>query len=240
MGFLILVVSELIQGTAYLAEHVPSYFQQLMHIFRNLLDKHLLPLYEKFSSFFHSLSSDQQTRIHEHANHLINQWANNATAVLQNVLMQIPGTLAQLPGYAAIFLFIIMAAFFMTSDWPSLIQTWKKMMPENVLTASRTLQFHFKTAICGFIKAQFLLITITAVTIFIGLAAAGINHALTISMFAAILDILPVIGTGAIFIPWIAYSFLTGSYSMTTTLAILYAIVIVQRQLLEPNYYRTR
>lgn len=107
VGFLILVVSELIQGTAYLAEHVPSYFQQLMHIFRNLLDKHLLPLYEKFSSFFHSLSSDQQTRIHEHANHLINQWANNATAVLQNVLMQIPGTLAQLPGYAAIFFLLL-------------------------------------------------------------------------------------------------------------------------------------
>ncbi|RYG74890.1 sporulation integral membrane protein YtvI [Lentibacillus lipolyticus] len=235
LGVLILLVSELIQGTLYLADRVPAYVQQLIHLFNRLMDEQLLPIYKKISALFHSLSPEQQAGIHNHMNQLINQWANKTAATLQNVLMQIPGTLAQLPGYAAIFLFIIMAAFFITSDWHRLTRTWEKLMPEKSREAIRTLHVHLKTAFCGFIKAQFLLITITALIIYTGLAVAGVNHALTIAMFAAALDILPVIGTGAMFIPWIAYAFLTGDHSMTSILAVLYAVVVIQRELLEPK-----
>ncbi|TMN21152.1 sporulation integral membrane protein YtvI [Lentibacillus cibarius] len=234
-GGFILLISELIQGTAYLAEHVPAHFHQLMLIFKSLLDEQILPLYEKFNSLFHSLSPDRQTKIHEYTNKLMNEWASEVAAFLQKTLMQIPGVLARLPGYAAIFLFIIMAAFFITSDWYALNKTIKRAIPKNYRLASSTILIQLQKAFCGFIKAQLILIAITAATILTGLAAAGINYALTISLFAALADILPIVGTGIIFIPWICYLFLTANYSLTIVLSILYGIVIVQRQLLEPK-----
>src|SRR5699024_11493170 len=64
-----------------------------------------------------------------------------------------------------------------------------------------------KKALSGFFKAQLILITITAGSIYIGLLIVGIDHALTIALLAAGVDLLPYIGTGIIFIPWIIYLF---------------------------------
>ncbi|GAA0429489.1 sporulation integral membrane protein YtvI [Lentibacillus halophilus] len=229
------ITAEMVHGTTYLAERVPAYFEHLLIIISDVFDDKLFPLFEKFSSFFHSLSSDQQTTIYDHVNKLISQWANDVAVVLRNVLMQIPAVLAKLPGYVAVFLFIVMAAFFMTSDWYALTHTWNKKVPATVRTICSTIWVQLRRAVCGFIKAQIVLLTITAATIYIGLSAAGINHALTIALLATGLDILPFIGTGIVFIPWIIYVFMTGDHSITIKLVILYAIVVVQRELLEPK-----
>src|SRR5699024_8701623 len=48
-------------------------------------------------------------------------------------------------------------------------------------------------------------------------------------------EVLPYLGTGTVFIPWIIYQFIVGNYGMVIGLSILYGIVIVQRQLMEPK-----
>lgn len=240
LGFIILMISELIQGTTYLANNIPDHFHTVVLIAEKFMNEQLLPLYHKLVSFVHTLSPDQQESINESINQFMNEFASFSTGILQNLLLQIPGALTLLPGSFTVFLFIIMAVFFMTKDWPALVIGTKKMIPQKILRSGSNVWNHLQKAFAGFIKAQLLLISITSLTILTGLLLFQVDYALTIALFAAAADILPFIGTGIIFVPWIIYLFLTADYALTIALAILYMIVVIQRQVLEPKIVSDR
>lgn len=235
IGLIILVVSELVNGTAYLARIIPEHFRTFIAIVEEFITEQLLPLYHKLTSFLHTLSPDQQESINESINQLIHQFASLVTDILNRLLLQIPQTLTVLPGSIAVFLFVIIASFFMTKDWPLFLTNVKKMIPKRALDTSSSVWNHLLRAFSGFMKAQLLLIAITALTILVGLLFLQVDYALTIALFAAAADILPFIGTGIIFIPWMTYLFLTGNYTLTIALTVLYMIVVIQRELLEPK-----
>ena len=51
----------------------------------------------------------------------------------------------------------------------------------------------------------------------------------------AVVDLLPVLGAGAVLIPWAIVSLLFGSYQMGLGLLILYGVVTLVRQIAEPH-----
>jgi sporulation integral membrane protein YtvI len=92
----------------------------------------------------------------------------------------------------------------------------------------------FKT-FSGFVKAYSILMTITAVMTLVGLKILGVEYALLIGLLVGIFDILPILGPGAIMVPWIMWEFMTSNTSMGFSLLVLYVIITVVRQFLEPQ-----
>src|SRR5699024_5835394 len=92
-----------------------------------------------------------------------------------------------------------------------------------------------KKALLGYLKAQLTLISITGAIVFVGLLILHVDYALTIAVATGLIDLLPYLGTGIVFVPWIIYMFFTGNYFLTIGLAVLYAIVLIQRQIMEPK-----
>ena len=90
-------------------------------------------------------------------------------------------------------------------------------------------------------KAYGLIIIITTFELSVGLYALkilGINdgsHIVLISIIIALIDIVPVLGTGTVMIPWSIYSFVTGEIGMGIGLLVIYAIISVIRQIIEPK-----
>jgi predicted PurR-regulated permease PerM len=63
----------------------------------------------------------------------------------------------------------------------------------------------------------------------------GNRYAFTIGFISAFLDLLPIVGTGMVFVPWIIGLFVFGSASEGVKLLIIYLVATVIRQLLEPK-----
>ncbi|MDD4803145.1 MAG: AI-2E family transporter, partial [Syntrophomonas sp.] len=63
----------------------------------------------------------------------------------------------------------------------------------------------------------------------------GVKYALTIGMLTGLLDILPIVGTGVIMIPWMIWEFLSQDTGMGIGLLVLYGSISVIRQFLEPQ-----
>src|SRR5699024_9675992 len=150
----------------------------------------------------------------------------------QNLLLLIPDLLTWLPGSATVVMFIIIATVLMTNDWNRLKSGAKSIISPYVHSYLLEIHFHFKKALTGFMKAQFILIFITMLIIFAGLSLLKVDHAVTIALLAALVDLFPYIGTGIIFIPWAVYLFITGNYSLTIGLTLLYMFIIIVRQFL--------
>ena len=76
---------------------------------------------------------------------------------------------------------------------------------------------------------------ITFFEIFVGLSILGVNYSLLIAILIAVVDILPILGTGTILIPWALFSFVSGNVGLASGLLILYGVVLIIRQLVEPK-----
>ncbi|HKM43166.1 MAG TPA: sporulation integral membrane protein YtvI [Limnochordia bacterium] len=86
-----------------------------------------------------------------------------------------------------------------------------------------------------YIKAYALLMLITFIELAVGLSILRVRGAVAIAAFTAIVDILPVLGTGGVIVPWAVFHLIKGNLSLGIGLMIIYIIVTVVRQVLEPK-----
>lgn len=235
VGIIYIVILEIYQGTLYLADKVPNHFKDLVGYLVDFFHNMILPVQEKILSFFLTLDPTHQTTISNSMENIMNHIATTGATFLQESLTNLPKLITALPSSITIMIFIILGTFFISNDWYFLKDKLQYFFPQTMNTSTKRVGNQFKKTLGGFIKAQFIIIFMSGVIIFMGLVILNVEHALTIALFSAIVDLIPFIGIGMIFVPWIIYLFVTANYSLTISLSILYGIVIVSRQVLEPK-----
>lgn len=68
-----------------------------------------------------------------------------------------------------------------------------------------------------------------------GFTLLGLDFALLAAAFTALVDALPVLGTGTVLLPWAALALLTGDGGLALGLTVLYAVGLLAHSLLEPR-----
>jgi sporulation integral membrane protein YtvI len=149
-----------------------------------------------------------------------------------NTLMQM---LTMLPG-AFIFLMIAtVATFFIMKDRKALVGFCLRFIPGSAQSKTLKVAGELLRALIGFLKAYSILITITAIVTMVALKILKMDYILTIGILVGICDILPVLGPGTIFVPWVIWHFITGNSKLAISLLVIYIIISVVRQFLEPK-----
>ncbi|MDO5409075.1 MAG: AI-2E family transporter [Lachnospiraceae bacterium] len=92
----------------------------------------------------------------------------------------------------------------------------------------------FLGKICGkWLRVQGLIMLITTVVSCLGLWISGFSYALLLGIVIGLVDILPIFGTGTIYIPWLIWEFLNQNPGRGLALLILYVICYVTREFME-------
>ena len=151
------------------------------------------------------------------------------------------GTAKQIPMIAVGMLVAIVSCCFMTSDYATVKKIAFKIAGEKnsvKLIAAKRILF---STIGKLAKAYSLLILITFTEMMLGLGLLKLvglyegGYIFVISLITAFVDILPVLGTGTILIPWGIWMLLTGKIGLGIGLLVLYVIITIIRQTLEPK-----
>lgn len=87
-----------------------------------------------------------------------------------------------------------------------------------------------------YLRAYLILGFFTFLEVFIGLTVLGLRYAFILAVVIAVIDFLPLLGTGVVLIPWGAVSLLLGEYRLGVGLFVLYGICTLLRQLMEPRF----
>lgn len=86
-----------------------------------------------------------------------------------------------------------------------------------------------------YIRGYALLMLITFVELSIGLTVLGVDRPVLVAALIAIIDILPVIGTGGVVIPWIVIELISSNFSLAIGLIVVYVTITIVRNILEPK-----
>lgn len=92
-----------------------------------------------------------------------------------------------------------------------------------------------KKGIEGYFKAQLIMMIMTFIIFSIGLVIIDASYPLLTGFIIAIVDVLPVLGSGIIMIPWSIISLIGGNSDFAIALAIVYVVATLIRQILEPK-----
>lgn len=234
-GLITLLIAEIVSGANYLSTVVPKHLDTLIEYVENYFTAQILPIYEQLSSVFKKLDSGQQDTIISNIQNVGTRIGTTVGTFIQNLFGIIPNIIAWLPNAATVLIFSLLATFFISKDWYRFSKLGGKLLPEKAKTSSRSVFLDLKRALFGFIKAQLTLISITTVIILIGLLILRVDYAITIALVTGIVDIIPYLGTGAVFVPWIIYAAISGNMGLAIGLGVLYIVVLVQRQIMEPK-----
>ncbi|OOP64769.1 sporulation integral membrane protein YtvI, partial [Heyndrickxia oleronia] len=191
--------------------------------------------YNQAASLFKNLDAGQQDTIMTNIQTAGQKIASSAGNFLQNFFLKLPALVSWIPNAATVLVFSLLATFFISKDWNRLSRFSGKLLPERAMKSFRTVITDLKKALFGFVRAQLTLISITLVIVLIGLLILRVDYAITIALVSGIVDILPYLGTGVVFIPWIIYEAIVGNIPLAIGLGVLYTVVVVQRQLMEPK-----
>ncbi|EIJ79236.1 putative permease [Bacillus methanolicus PB1] len=234
-GLITLLVAEIVSGTEYLARVVPTHLDTVINYIEQFFAAQIIPLYNQLSSMFKNLDAGQQDTLLTNIQSVGKKFGTTVGAFIQNFFEKIPNILSWFPNAATVFIFSLLATFFISKDWHKLSSLIGRLLPKRAKSSGKTVFADLNKALFGFIKAQATLVSITTVIILIGLLILRVDYAITISLIAGIVDIIPYLGTGAIFVPWIIYEIIAGEMSLAIGLGVLYIVVIVQRQIMEPK-----
>ncbi len=172
---------------------------------------------------------------------VVHQWfLERGPKFLENIQKDLPGKMAGFCvtfvkglGKAFIVLFIALVGTVLLMKNKRRI---KKQIAKNIFASEIT---GMVTRICevsaGFFKCQGIIIAVIAVVLSVGLRLMGNSYGILIGIVVAVLDALPVIGSGTVLLPWALLSVFMGNYKQAVILIILYGICTVIREVLEPR-----
>ncbi|BAU29521.1 sporulation integral membrane protein YtvI [Aneurinibacillus soli] len=240
LGIATLLVTQVVIEIGKLTEMLPIYIDQLSTYAKNFFTQSIQSsLYERFVSLYSSLDASYQEKIHDTIGRTMSGLATAGTNLTKIILAGIQGILSSLPNAATVMVISIMSAFFISKDYDKITGKFRALLPDEYSIKGRRVADDLRKALIGFVKAQLTLITITAVIVIIGLLVLQVRYAVSIGLLAGLVDLMPYLGTGTVFVPWIAYSVFDHDYKLVIGLSVLYAIVIIQRQIMEPKIVAT-
>ncbi len=160
---------------------------------------------------------------------------NGVGDLLSGIPLWLGNAVLSLPE-ALLFLFVtVIAACYFSMDLPRIHETVRSILPSNLcIKLSKWREKTFRTGAL-YVRAYLILTAVIALLLLVGFLILGVNYALFLSLLFALLDFLPVIGVGTLLIPWCLFSFATGNLPLGIGLLVLFAVIEITRQILEPR-----
>lgn len=145
-----------------------------------------------------------------------------------NVAKQIPD----------IFLGVVMcllSAYFFVADKGYMAAAAEKVIPASVRYHLDLIRRSFRNAVGGYFRAQFKIECWIYLLLVIGLIILGVDYAFLVAFGIAILDFLPVFGTGTVMVPWAIIELLSENYRMMFGLVAIWLFGQLVRQVIQPK-----
>lgn len=163
------------------------------------------------------------------------------TGNITKLISPISSVVTTIPSVFIGIVICIVATCFMTSEFAGMKTFVLRQFSEDKKRTAVKAKQIIVSSVGKICRAYILIILITTAELCIGLSILKLigfydgAHIFTISFLIALIDIIPVLGTGTVLIPWSLYSLLTGEVGMCIGLIVIYAAITVIRQAIEPK-----
>lgn len=129
----------------------------------------------------------------------------------------------------------LLAAFLISARLPRLKSGLKERLPQSWHETYAPALRRVRASIGGWLKAQLKLCAVTWGIVTVGFLLLRISYAPAWAALVAVVDAVPILGTGTVLVPWALVCFLQGQQLRAIGLLCTYALAVTVRTVLEPR-----
>lgn len=129
----------------------------------------------------------------------------------------------------------LFSSFFFIKDKELIYTTCRNLAPPIITKNVESIKSSLSKALLGYVKAQLIIMCFCFGICLIGLLIIGNPYAFLLALLIAMIDVLPMFGSGFILWPVSIVAFFNGDAKTGIGSLIIYGVVQLSRQLLEPK-----
>lgn len=207
------------------------------------LNIYIEKIYNQIQKYINSIEFDR-LEIPRQVISIIETSANNfldfVTKWVSGFLTSILQGITSLPVIGIYIVITILSTYFICADRLFILDQFEHHFPKLWV---RKFGIHLKKLIStlgSYLKAEATLILISFIEVLIGLCifkwiGLNVEYPLLAALGIGFVDALPILGSGTVMIPWAIISAVNGDLKLGIAIFILYVIILVVHQLLEPK-----
>lgn len=183
---------------------------------------------------FEVLAPDQS--LLERLGEMVSQWMGSVTPSLGNLTSFATDKARDVSSFVLALVFFLMGTYFLCADYPYLRTRFVQRVDDGALSLLRQVKAAVMAAFGGYLKAQVLLSAAVFFILLCGFVLTGQSYAMLLALGLAVLDFIPILGAGAVMVPWAAIDLLAGNYSRAVAVIVIWGVVALFRRVAEPKF----
>lgn len=189
-------------------------------VVKEFLARYDIAAAEQIDDWFRDLSSEIITMI---------------TSFSTSAVRFISGVAAGMPSLILKIVLTVISTFYFSLDFDRITAFLRSLMPKKVLNMLHSLKGKGKKSLAVFVRSYFLVFLMTFAELSLGFAILRLPYPALLGIVVAVVDILPVLGTGLVLLPWALICAIIGNYFLGIGLLVLYIVITVVRNIVEPK-----
>jgi len=210
-------------------------FSNLPKMFQNDIQPFITAMMENISDFLSGMSPDLLASVEAIQSNILNALSSIVSKLSSNALTILTNVITGIPAFLLTFLFAVISSFFFTLDLQTITRFIRNQIGEKALEIIDAIQESFSSTILKFLRAYFILMSMTFVELTISFIILDFSNPMGLAILIAMIDILPVFGTGTVMIPWGIIEIFNGHFELGVSLLVVYLIITVIRNTVEPK-----
>lgn len=223
VGLIVLLGMKIIAELIAFLEKLPNYFENA----NTFVDKLLVDA----RGLYQNLPPDAISTLEEYLMSL----TNTITSMVGKLSSTVIGFASTLPGMFIFFIVFLVAVYMFCFSLNTMKASVLSFFDELSRPQVDQMLNNLRKSIFGFLRSQIILSGMTYILSLIGLLILGIKYPMAIALLIIVVDILPILGTGSVLVPWASYLLLTGDIFTGVGLIVLFLVITVFRRIVEPK-----
>jgi sporulation integral membrane protein YtvI len=157
------------------------------------------------------------------------------SGISSQVITFLTSTVISLPGFLLSLLLSVISSIFFAMDLTKITNTLTNLLSENMRVNVARIKKLAANIGFKYVKSYAILLAVTFIELSVGFLLIGIDNAIAVAAIIALIDLMPILGTGLIVIPWLLIELIKGNYALGIELAVLYVVMVIVRNILEPK-----
>lgn len=222
------MIVEIVSFAADKVKNLPQFFQTQIRPF-------LVTLFDEIQELLHNFDPEMAIDFDDTANSLLASIGSTVMSFSGTLVGSLTGIAVSVPSFLLNIVIMVIATIFLLVDFESIQLFIKRQLSQKTNELIHNIGTHLGKVLRKYIVSYSLVMLITFGEIWAGLSIIGVNYSALIAALIAIFDILPVVGSGLVLVPWAIISFIIGDIGLAIGLLILWAVLCVVRQIIEPK-----
>ena len=185
--------------------------------------------------FLSEIDPSLSTSVQEFTSSFAENFGSMVSDISVSAISWLSSYIAKIPYFIAAVFISVIATFFIAADYDRIKAFIVRQIPEKCQLFLTDIREYGVKTLGKYFKSYALIMFITFCELSLALWLLGVKNFAAIAAVTAVFDIIPVCGSGGVLIPWAVFSLVQGRYAFGIGMFVVYAIITVVRQIIEPK-----